>query len=251
MILLFDIGNSRMHWATLRDGKMGVSQAVLHADVSFDGDDFRSLNEVDDVESIWVANVAGQAVARQLTDWSMARWRIKPHFAVSPVSGFGVINKYREPAKLGIDRWLNLVAAHRIVRGFACVVDCGSAITFDVLTPAGEHLGGLIMPGLRMMTGALARETHAIVCYNSSDTDGSFPGWATQTADAVSKGVLYAASGGINAAIHEAREKYGDAVQVLLTGGDADTIAPRLQVPVIREQDLVLKGLAIVALEGR
>jgi len=251
MILLFDIGNSRIHWATLRDGKMGVSQAALREDVSFDGEYFRPLNEVDDVESIWVANVAGQSLARQMTDWSMARWRIKPHFAVSPASGFGVINSYREPGKLGVDRWLNLVAARRIVRGFACIVDCGSAITFDVLTPTGEHLGGLIMPGLHMMTGALARETHAIVCYNSPGTNDTLPGWATQTADAVSKGVLYAASGGINAAIHAAREIYGDAVQVLLTGGDADTIAPRLQVPVIREQDLVLKGLAIVALEGR
>ena len=68
-------------------------------------------------------------------------------------------NAYAEPARLGIDRWAAIIAAyHRFPEG-ACVVDCGTACTFDLVDAGGRHRGGYILPGLSAMEGAVLGET--------------------------------------------------------------------------------------------
>ena len=60
-------------------------------------------------------------------------------------------NAYPQPQSLGVDRWLALIAARQLAPGWACVIDAGTALTIDALDAAGLHLGGLIIPGSRMI----------------------------------------------------------------------------------------------------
>src|SRR5699024_1677202 len=69
--------------------------------------------------------------------------------------GGGVKTKYRYPERLGADRWAAAVGAYAASKKAVCVVDCGSAITFDAVDSAGRHLGGLIVPGWNLMRSAL------------------------------------------------------------------------------------------------
>jgi pantothenate kinase type III len=71
----------------------------------------------------------------------------------------GVRNAYPKHNKLGVDRWLAMLAAYHYYNAPVCIVSCGSALTLDIVDSQGQHLGGMIMPGLNLMQQALSRGT--------------------------------------------------------------------------------------------
>lgn len=158
--------------------------------------------------------------------------------ARSTAAALGVSNAYEQPERLGVDRWLSLLAAHRYYPGKRCIVDCGTAITVDILDQ-GRHLGGLIAPGLATMRKSLHSETAALDAVDCS-SDLHF---ARHTAAAITGGTLMAAIGLIRSAMQRLAGDY----RLLLTGGDAELLAAKLELPLIVDRDLVLKGLSVLA----
>ena len=159
------------------------------------------------------------------------------HHAVSEAETCGVRNAYTEPHRLGVDRWMALIAARQLTTHPVCVVDCGSAVTIDVLDDKGQHLGGVIMPGLTMMRRALHRNTEQLPFAQET-----YPlGLGTSTAAAIHNGTRYALLGAIERVIASQTKT----LQVFLTGGDAETLLPDLKHPVQVNPDLVLQGLAL------
>jgi len=195
------------------------------------------------VDRAFVANVAGPAIGERVRDY-LQRAGIAVRELRSEARFLGVSNGYKEPARLGIDRWLALIAAARIgAEEAVCTVDCGSAITLDGLCPDGRHLGGMILPGFRMVAGAFERETRI----GSVVMTGGFEIFAKDTAVAVRSGLGL----GCVALVEKFRENLGRACQcparVVLTGSDAPYLLPYLESPVENDPDLVMKGLEIVA----
>ena len=160
----------------------------------------------------------------------------------SQAHAFGVYNAYQQPEKLGVDRWLALVAVRNHYQLPACIVDCGTAITVDLIDADGKHQGGLISPGLTLMKKSLAAGTEALQFH---ETNYDF-GPANFTEAAIYSGTLAAAVG----LIEHVLTKQSNAMQLILTGGDAEIIATQLAIKPIIDADLVLRGLAIV-LEGQ
>ena len=136
-----------------------------------------------------------------------------------------------------------MVAAYHLEAGAVCVIDCGTAVTVDVVDADGRHQGGAIMPGKKMMLNALNTKTsriHASAITNSAQ-------WLGQDTDScVGAGLLQATLGMIERiAMHYAvHDKRG--VSCLITGGDAQDYANGLSIPCRYEPDLVLIGLAII-----
>jgi type III pantothenate kinase len=158
----------------------------------------------------------------------------------SQAQAFGVVNAYQQPGKLGVDRWLSLVAVWQQYQSPACIVDCGTAITVDLIDADGRHQGGLISPGLTLMKKSLGQGTEALPF---SETSHVF-GLASYTEAAIYSGTLMAAIGLIEQVLTKQPN-----MQLILTGGDAELIAEQLGVASIVEPDLVLRGLLCV-LEG-
>ena len=155
----------------------------------------------------------------------------------SLAEGCGVKIAYRHPEKLGVDRWLALLAARKIYSCSTCVVDCGTAITIDLLDEEGQHLGGVIAPGLTLMKKSLAGATQDLDFFESQ-----FPiGLADNTEAAIYSGTLFSIVGLIE---HTMSKNLG--FQLILTGGDAEIVAKELSVDAIVRSDLVLQGLAVV-----
>jgi type III pantothenate kinase len=157
---------------------------------------------------------------------------------------FGVINAYQQPEKLGVDRWLALIAVWQKYHRPACIVDCGTAITVDLIDAEGCHQGGLISPGLTLMKKALGRGTEALRFSEPLVALISPPlSLSDNTQDAIYNGTLTAAVGLIEHVLNK------QSVHLILTGGDAELIANQLEVKCTLDQDLILQGLLYV-LEG-
>jgi type III pantothenate kinase len=244
VILLLDIGNSRVKWGILADGQ----------DITaVDSRSHRSHGIREIAEACWrstlsptrviASNVAGSDVAIELQDWVQATWRLEVEFLVAGAEAYGVVNAYSMPSSLGPDRWAALLGAARHPHGPLCVVDCGTALTIDALSAANVHLGGLIVPGLRLMRESLVAGTAGI--RRTWGAEASL--LARDTGSAVAAGALYAIVALIDRVAADLNAEFSEAVTVLVTGGDATLVIPLLTGKVEYEADLVLQGLAVVA----
>jgi type III pantothenate kinase len=157
-----------------------------------------------------------------------------------------VTNAYQEPGTLGADRWAAIVAAHHDTENPVCVIDCGTAITLDVVDAAGKHLGGLIAPGLAMMRRSLAQETAAIGPV-PEQVDGLPPLFSGNTTEGVNSGVMHMAGALIDRVTEAAAAGCGRNLEAVITGGDAERLLPLLRHTPRYDRHLVLKGIALIA----
>lgn len=239
MKLLIDSGNSRFKWAWL--DKQGQLNTFAIANDHVNRVQLLNVWSVfKQPEQILVASVASSALVLIVTEVVTELWpSTQIQFIKTQTQAYGVSNAYEQADKLGVDRWLALIATHHYYPGFSCIVDCGTAVTLDVLNGEGVHQGGLISPGLVLMKKALARDTASLPFEKSS-----YPvGLATGTEAGIYNGTLYAILG----LITQVLKQHKDIEQLILTGGDAELIAQQLDAPIIGEPDLVFKGLAVIA----
>ena len=241
MRLLLDLGNTRLKWA-LED------QGHWHAQGAASWNDDPAL-----LASIWqvlpppavafgasvVDSQREQAVAAQVH----ALFGREVAWLRTPASACGVHNAYPEPERLGVDRFLAMVAAHAAGVGDCVVVGVGTALTLDALTAGGRHLGGLIAPGPRLMQQALLGATARVRPGNA----GVLVDAADNTADALYSGSWQAAAALVERFVARMTPRLGQAPVVRLGGGDAAGLAPLLGLPTTMVEHGVLRGLAVWA----
>ena len=163
----------------------------------------------------------------------------------------GVQCGYREPNRLGVDRWLSTVAAWRQVRRAAVVVGAGTAATMDFVHADGRHEGGYIVPGLRLMQEALDRNTADVRVARDhwavapKDTFANVKSAPCDTQTSVAAGTLLMLCTFVNTAVADFATRCEGDPAIFLTGGDAPLLAAHLTMPVRLEPHLVLEGLAI------
>ncbi len=151
-------------------------------------------------------------------------------------------NLYATPDTLGMDRLAAAVGANVMFPDRTClIIDFGTAITFDVVTAAGEFLGGTISPGARTRLRALNEFTETLPLCELPDDEIAFP--ADNTLDAIQSGVVRGIVAETEAYIAEVNERFGAGVKIIFTGGDADYFAKRVKSPIFVASELVFYGL--------
>ena len=178
------------------------------------------------------------ALGRMIAD----RYGVVAEFATTAQELGGVRCGYPNPARLGVDRWLGVVAAWCQSGGPVIVVSAGTAATLDFVEADGRHEGGHIAPGLRLLRDVLDRKT-ADVRPGASVESCTAPGTDTETA--VSSGTFLMLTAFVKAAVNGFTARHGYDAEVFLTGGDAPLLAEALSIPVRCEPHLVLDGLEI------
>lgn len=238
MNLLVDIGNTRVKWSVEKNADITPGIAIEHGQTGFIKDIQQSWLELDDPSLLAISSVSAKKIEQQIIELANNLWPdIEILIANSMAKGFSVTNAYPEADKLGVDRWLGLIALHEFYSGNSCVVDCGTAITIDCLNSSGQHLGGLICPGLQLMKQSLHQGT-ADLSYSPMQYS---PGLSDSTESAIYSGTVYAAAGLIEKAINN----LCSCQNVVLTGGDAMLLANHLEFETIIEPDFILKGLSL------
>lgn len=236
MKLLIDAGNTRIKWA-LTDGMAWLRNgACLTAQM----DGLRQqLVDIQGVQQIWVSNVAGDDVARQLRGLC-SEGAAAPHFIAARAVQCGVRNGYADPAQLGSDRWAALIAAWHLMLGRCLVVGCGTATTVDALSADGEFIGGLILPGVELMQRSLGEATAGL-----QPEPGNYAPFPRNTADAMFSGAVQAVCG----AIERQHALLGPETPVILSGGATAQLQTRLNLPLRLVDNLVLHGVSLIAQE--
>ncbi len=240
MELFVDCGNSRLKWVQWQDGCLREQSSLpLAKDFSI-ADLKQHWLGMNRPRRVLMANVAGKIIVSQISNWCEQNWGMLPEILRTKARGYGVVNGYRKPETLGVDRWLTLIATRYHYPLPACIVDCGTALTLDVLESNGRHRGGVICPGLNLMGQALLERapgiqaTMAEQCLNEILADN--------TAVALQIGALQALAGFLER-MHEQLPK----LHWIITGGDAAKIKQELNFPVQWVPDLLWKGMIIVS----
>jgi type III pantothenate kinase len=246
MSWLLDLGNTRAKWARYgNDGRDGPVQALAHDAPGFADRLADALGPAAPGARVWLASVADAALTGETTrrlesaGYACERVRTRAH-------ALGVRIAYAEPARLGVDRFLALVAAHARGDGPWLCVSVGSALTVDLLLADGVHAGGLIAPSPAHMRRALAERFPVL----ATDAGDATLDWAGDTPDAVEAGCVAAAAGLVERAYRLATQRAQAAPTVLVTGGEADVVRAALPFASIASEAPVLDGLARLAREG-
>ncbi|MDP1908698.1 MAG: type III pantothenate kinase [Hyphomicrobium sp.] len=231
-MLLLDIGNTRLKWAHFTTGRLRSGGAVAHG-----GDPAAALAalELAPPESIRIASVAGTDNERAVEELCMSRWQQAPRFARAERECLGLRNGYAAPERLGVDRWIAMLAAWSTQRAACVVVDAGTALTVDVIDAQGQHLGGLIAAGLHTSELAVLGATRFPTRVQPLTTHD---GLGLDTEACVRQGAMLSVLGAIDRACSRA-----PAAQQLITGGDAETLLPFLGTGWTLRPDLVFEGL--------
>lgn len=244
MILEMDCGNTRVKWRVRKD------QQVIMRGMFLTAEGFHPATSAElagtKIERVLIGSVLTDDYARKLAAWSITHLGLNPEFAVSEPHCNGVVNGYQQPEKLGVDRWLAILASQAENASACVVVDCGSAITVDLVTSQGEHLGGYIAPGLRLMREALGMKTAAIKLGQIGYPENDFPG--RNTVIAIKSAELAMIAGLVDHAKSVLRNYDAHDARLLVTGGDGEWLVSMLKDGVFQE-DLVLDGLHIALSE--
>ncbi len=251
-MLLVDAGNSRLKWVLCENGQF-IQRGAFRYDWSALSAQFTqqwdALAKSGTVEKRVLCNVAGERLESPFRQWWQANAlqetnALTIETVAAQSQAFGVQSAYQQPEQLGADRWAALVAARHEIVGACCVIDCGTALTIDVLSPEGVHMGGLIAPGRTMMGDSLQANTAQIELVNAT---GLSLFSVKDTASAVQAGVLGSTSGAVKQVLQECNEHWQQLPVCVITGGDALALLPSLPTGSLHEPEWVLKGLAMIA----
>jgi type III pantothenate kinase len=229
-----DVGNTRTKWRLCRTGEIaeaGVLARDAAAILPAPGQQPTQL---------WVASVADPSLEQAIAEEARQRWGIQPWFARTAAAACGLTNSYVEPQRMGVDRWLAMLAAWHRIGDAVCVVDAGSALTIDLVDARGAHLGGYILPGLDSMERALLQDTDR-VRFAEAPRDSIAPGRCTE--QAVFNGLLLSQAGAVALAL---TKQVGD-FTLLFSGGNGEMLQAAVDNGGSFAADLVLDGLALLA----
>lgn len=193
-------------------------------------------------EQVLFASVASEDINQDLTERLSAAGIA--FIEVHTRRDYGdVVNSYHHYQRLGVDRWLTLIAAHHYHTGYSAIVDVGTAVTFDLLHKDGRHLGGWIAPGLHTMQDALVSKSSRI----RARFDAPPQPLGQCTEDGLYLGCKAAVQGFIQQAYDHVKESVSEPVLWLFSGGGMENLDIRGIHNAQLRPHLVLEGLAVIA----
>jgi type III pantothenate kinase len=269
-LLLLDSGNTRLKWGLQREPyrrqQAFAAGGIIELSRLSDANSplmrlFEALKLAGLAPLIYACNVAGSVVERQIRSAARHAGLKSVTFVRSSVAAAGVRNGYKEVWRLGADRWASLVGAHHEFPNMdLCIVGIGTALTIDLMDASGRHVGGSIIPGPRLMIESLLARTAGIrrragglsaatnIHHTAAELTGVSPSmFAHDTQTGLRAGARHACAAAIEHARTEAGQQLGRRPRLVLAGGAAEAVAPLLRSPYRQENDLVLRGLAVIA----
>ncbi len=257
--LLIDAGNSGIKWLLLDNEQLSKMQSCLYENDSAI-EQFKTVlkeqlkqSKIDEVIMVSVLGDHYIEVAKNYSLQTNLRFtNIEPRAELA-----GVTNAYTEYHKLGADRLVAMVAAYHLEPNQASIiVDSGTATTIDAVDAQGQHLGGLILPGLDLCSQSLLEGTEQLASFNENKHKFEPNVFSIDTKQAIASGSLLGLAGAIDnicikmeeAIQQKAQQHSKDKVIIkkLICGGGAVKLLAHLSTEFTHQEDLVMQGLRII-----
>ena len=252
MLLAVDAGNTNVVFG-LYDGEEMVASWRITTPERWTADEvamlLTDLFELRGLQRSQVDGVVIGSVVPNLTpaleEASTVHLKVRP-ITVGPGVKTGIQIRIENPKEVGADRVANTLAAFRKYGGPACVVDLGTAVTYDAVSKTGEYLGGAIAPGIDISLDALVNHTAKLVRVEREAPD-SVIGRSTVTA--IQSGLMWGFIAQMEGMVSRFRRELGEEMKVIATGGQADMFAGLTTVVDAIDPDLTLEGLRLIQLQ--
>jgi len=249
MLLCIDIGNTNITLG-LYDGETLGPRWRLATNYERMPDEFvLQLLGLLELDGLARRDVKGAAIASVVPPLT-GKWVEVCHKAVScePLvvdAGVktGVRVLYDDPAAVGADRLVDAVAVCRLYGGPACIVDFGTATTFDAISAEGEYLGGAIAPGIGIAADALFARTAKLPRVELARPPAAI---GRNTVHSMQSGLLFGYVSMVEGMVARFRQELGESMKVIATGGLAEILARETPVLEILAPWLTLDGLRMV-----
>ncbi len=171
------------------------------------------------------------------------KWAQAPLLVVGPGVKTGIPIRYDDPREVGSDRIVNAVAARDRYGSPVVVVDFGTSTNFDVVSPEGEYVGGVLAPGIEISMDALFARAARLVRVDYTAPESVI---GKTTVAGLQSGLVYGFAGQVDGVVARIRRELGADAPAIATGGLADLVAPHSETIERVDPFLTLDGLRIV-----
>ena len=244
MLLAVDVGNTQTVLGLYEDGRLTEDWRVA-TERTRTGDELGVLLggmlDLDAVDGICLAST----VPTLIREWERLalRWAHAPILVVGPGVRTGIPIRYDDPREVGPDRIVNSVAAKERYGAPVIVVDFGTSTNFDVVSPEGEYVGGVLAPGIEISMDALFARAARLVKVDYAAPEAVI---GKTTVAGLQSGLVYGFAGQVDGIVGRIRGELGAPARVVATGGLADLVAPHSETIEQVDPLLTLDGLRLL-----
>jgi type III pantothenate kinase len=245
VLLAVDVGNTQTVLGLYPDGGPLADHWRLATELTRTGDELGVLLdgmlELEAVEGICLS----ATVPTLVREWGRVaeRWARAPILVVGPGVKTGIPIRYDDPREVGPDRIVNAVCAKDRYGAPVIVVDFGTSTNFDVVSPAGEYVGGVLAPGIEISMEALFQRAARLVKVDYAEPPSVI---GKTTVGGLQSGLVYGFAGQVDGIVHAIRGELGVEAKAVATGGLAELVAPHSSTIVLVDPFLTLDGLRLV-----
>ena len=249
MLLAVDIGNTHITLGVFEGEKLGPRWRMATL-IERTSDEFglqmlgffrHSGLKKDDIQAVIIASVVPTLTSRLLESFN--KYLGLDALVVDAGIKTGVSIRCDDPRQVGADRVVDAAAVRALYGYPACIVDFGTATTFDAISDSGEYLGGAIAPGIEIAADALfhrAAKLPRVDIVRPPNVIGR------NTQHAIQSGLLFGYVGLVQYMVNNFRLELGSNMQVIGTGGLAETISRESDIIDVVAPWLTLEGLQVV-----
>ena len=265
--LLVDAGNSHLKWAMLSDDEINgentlTEQISISHQYELPIEIFEKIVTANkDSHTVLMVSVLGSTFSRAAEKIALAQ-EMKFIEVTSEKELSNIKNGYKDPTKLGADRFVGIISAHHLHNTstnnkHACIViDSGTATTIDAVDINGKHLGGVILPGLHLCSESLLENTELLGLWGNEANEFTPDCFSTETTQAIASGCLLGHAGAIEHICNMMEQKLikqsGEAneesplVKRVICGGAAESLLPYMEDEYDLQQNLLMFGLKVI-----
>jgi type III pantothenate kinase len=244
MLLAVDVGNTQTVFG-LYDGETLAEHWRVATEEHRTGDELGimlgRLLDMKAVSGICLSSTV-PALIRAYEEWA-ERWTGARLLVLGPGTKTGIPIRYDDPREVGPDRIANSVAALERYGAPCIVVDFGTSTNFDVVSPAGEYVGGVLAPGIETSMDALFARAARLVKVDFVEPPAVI---GKTTAAALQSGLVYGFAGQVDRIVEQIRGELGAEARCIATGGLAELIAPHARTVEKVDPWLTLEGLRLI-----
>jgi type III pantothenate kinase len=249
LLLAVDVGNTQTVLG-LFDGDRLTERRRLATERNRTGDELGALLgemlDLETVDSICLSSTV-PALVREYELFA-DRWAGASILVVGPGAKTGLPVLYDDPREVGPDRVVNAVAAKARYGAPCIVVDFGTSTNFDVVSPDGEYVGGVLAPGIEISMDALFARAARLMRVDFTEPPAVI---GKTTVHSLQSGLVYGFAGQVDRIVEEIRRELGAEARAIATGGLAELVAPHARTIELVDQDLTLEGLRLIWEQNR